>query len=278
MLSKKHPALYRAAVFFHRAKRWSSWFFGPTLATDRAERLPVRIASHQSPLLRKLGDIDMDLQKNKAVNLKIAADRINGTVIRPGETFSLWKLVGKPTAKRGFRTGLLISRGKPTSGIGGGLCQMANLLYWMFLHAPLEITERHHHSIDLFPDSGRTIPFGTGATIFYNYVDLRVKNTTEQDFQILVHVDGKYLRGSIQSSKDTPHRYSIIEKEHAFLKDAAGVYWRTNKIFRQIRETETGRVLNEEHLMTNLSRVAYIPDPELVREAEERTTPIPVIA
>ncbi len=201
----------------------------------------------------------MRLQQNKIVNLKLAAACINGTFIRPGETLSLWKLIGKPTAKRGFTEGLLIAQGKPTSGIGGGLCQMANLLHWMFLHSPLIITERHHHSIDLFPDSGRTLPFGTGATIFYNYVDLQVKNPTKHTLQLHVWVDDEFLKGEILSDSNTPFRYSIIEREHAFERDKNNQFWRKNKIYRETRSTQTGQVLGEELIMNNRARVAYEP-------------------
>jgi vancomycin resistance protein VanW len=129
----------------------------------------------------------------------------------------------------------------------------------MFLHSPLTITERHHHSVDLFPDSGRTIPFGTGATIFYNYFDYQVHNPTNHTFQLRVWVDDEHLRGEILSDTDIPERYSIIERDHAFIRDEEQIPWRTNKIFREVRETATGRILREEHLMTNRSRVAYEP-------------------
>jgi len=260
MLSKLHPSIYRAAVAFHQTKRRAAWFSDRSLARTRLPvRMPVRVFKHQSPLIRKLGNVDQRLQQNKVTNLKLAAASIDGILIRPGETFSLWKMIGKPTAKRGFVEGLLIAQGKPTSGIGGGLCQMANLLHWMFLHSPLVITERHHHSIDLFPDSGRTLPFGTGATIFYNYFDFQVKNSTRHTFQLRVWVDDEHLRGELLCNDQLPERYSVFERDHAFVRDEKGAPWRTNKIFREVRETETGRVIKEEHLMTNLSRVAYEP-------------------
>lgn len=266
MLSKLHPAIYKAAVAYHQTRRRLFWFQDRSLTKNRDQgRLPVRLFKHQSPLMRKLGSVDMRLQQNKIQNLKLAAACIDGTIIKPGETFSFWKHVGKPSAKRGFVEGLLIAQGKPVSGIGGGLCQMANLLHWMFLHTPLRVTERYHHSIDLFPDSGRTLPFGTGATIFYNYVDLQVQNPTDRTLQLRVWVDDEYLRGEVLCDHDFPQRYSIIERDHAFLRDPENQIWRTNKIFREVRATATGQVIGEEHLMTNLSRVAYEPAPELIR-------------
>ena len=136
--------------------------------------LPIVINRHNSLIRRKLGNVDLQLQENKAVNLALAAPKINNILIKPGETFSFWHLVGHTSAKKGYKEGLTISNGKPSQGIGGGLCQLTNLIHWMILHTPLEITEHHHHdALDLFPDHKRVIPFGTGTSICYNYLDYR---------------------------------------------------------------------------------------------------------
>ncbi|MDP3641159.1 MAG: VanW family protein [Alphaproteobacteria bacterium] len=67
-------------------------------------------------------------QTNKITNLKIAALQINGLLIKPGETFSFCKTVGRPTKKKGYLEGMELSRGKAQPGIGGGVCQLSNLL------------------------------------------------------------------------------------------------------------------------------------------------------
>lgn len=77
----------------------------------------------------------MELQRNKLVNLRLASAQINGLVVQPGETFSFWKLVGEPSAKRGYLDGLVISAGKLGRGVGGGLCQLANLIHWLVLNS-----------------------------------------------------------------------------------------------------------------------------------------------
>ena len=77
--------------------------------------LPVIIKKHNSLIRRRLGNVDMQLQENKAVNLSIAAPCVNGVIIRPGETFSFWRLVGRDTRKRGFKEGLAIARAVPRS-------------------------------------------------------------------------------------------------------------------------------------------------------------------
>ena len=73
------------------------------------ELLPVVIYKHKSLIRRQLGDVDMTLQENKAVNLSLAAPKISGVWIQPGETFSLWHLVGKTSARKGYKEGLITS-------------------------------------------------------------------------------------------------------------------------------------------------------------------------
>jgi vancomycin resistance protein VanW len=133
----------------------------------------------------------------------------------------------------------------------------------MLLHTPLVVTERFHHGFDAFPDSGRTVPFGTGATLFYNYVDLQCHNPTDQTFQILVWVTDEHLKGEIRSERDTPERYHIIERDHRFLRRATdGKHFRANRIFRERRDTQTGRALGEEFLMENFCEMKYDPPTE----------------
>lgn len=211
---------------------------------------------HQSLLKRKLGDSDPQLQENKITNLKLAASKIDGIIIHPGETFSFWKLVGKTTKKKGYIEGMLLSRGEVKKGVGDGICQLANLLYWMVLHTPLEVTERHHHSFDPFPDEGRVLPFGSGASVFYNYVDLRFKNPTNQPFQIRIWITNKHLKGAIYTDKEWKLSYHIQEKNHNFIKQGGKTY-RKNEIWRIAVDKKTGNYLDEALIIKNFSEVKY---------------------
>ena len=166
-------------------------------ARERTEAsLPVIIYQHNSLIRRRLGNVDMQLQENKATNLALAVSHIDGLIIKPGDTFSVWNLVGRTTKRKGYKEGLTIAKGQPSKGIGGGLCQLSNLIHWLVLHSELTITEHHHHDgLDLFPDFGRQIPFGTGTSISYNYIDYRFRNDTTNTYQLRLCVDGEYLRG-----------------------------------------------------------------------------------
>ena len=205
---------------------------------------------------RRLGNSDPELQQNKVENLKVACPTIDGILIKPGETFSFWRQLGEATADKGYVEGMQLSQGEVVRGVGGGLCQLANLLYWMALHTPLEIVERHHHSFDPFPDENRVLPFGSGAGVFYNYIDLRFHNPTEFTFQIKLWITDDHLKGAIYSDRETPHSFHVFEKNHRFItKD--GKNFRENEIWRSKNDRRTGNHVAEEMLVKNFAEVKY---------------------
>lgn len=223
------------------------------------EKLGYRVYKHQSVLIRKLGETDLALQYNKVHNIKIAIKNINGIIIYPGQTFSFCRLVGKMSRKKGYKVGMLLTNGEAISGTGGGICQIANLVHWLCLHSPLTVTEHHHHSFDPFPDSGRVVPFGCGASIFYNYVDYQFKNNTGRTFQLLFWLDNKCLNGDLRIDEELPYKYHIAEKNHKFLK-IGDTFYRTNEIWRKkIKKIGSGDVLEEKCIQNNFSLVKYIP-------------------
>ncbi len=221
-----------------------------------SESLPYTVKRHQSLLRRKLGSTDPMLQENKIVNLGLAIGTMEGIVIRPGETFSFWHLIGRTTADKGYLEGLLLSQGEVKTGIGGGLCQLANLLFWLALHTPLEIRERHHHSFDPFPDDRRVLPFGSGASVFYNYIDLRFFNPTPHTFQFKLRLTGEHLKGVVYCDHDLPEAYHIEERNHRFYRDGDKNF-RENEIWKRTVNKETGQVIREALIIRNHAEVKY---------------------
>lgn len=262
LISQRHPALYFLAVWTRRLQRYAGWYLGnKSYAVERTEeKLPYRIKKHQSVLLKKLGDSDRQLQINKVTNLKIAVKRLNGILIRPGETFSFCKLVGLPTRRKGYLPGMELSFGQARPGTGGGICQISNLIHWLVLHSPLTVTERHHHSFDPFPDDGRVLPFGSGATVFYNYRDYQFTNQTDHCFQFHFWFSEKCLEGELRIDTELDYAYHVFEKEHAFLK-IDGQYFRRNEIWRQkILKFKSGQVIETALVTKNFARVTYTPE------------------
>lgn len=229
------------------------------------DRLPFVIYKHNSLIRRKLGNVNMELQENKAKNLSLASPKVSGIIIKPGEVFSLWKLVGRCSSKDGYKEGLTIASGKPSSGIGGGLCQLSNLIHWMILHSDMEIVEHHHHDqIDLFPDFKRVIPFGTGTSIMYNYLDYRFKNTTERTYQLIVYTTDEYLCGELRADGRQIYKYHIVAENTFFSKEEDGVY-RNGEVYREKVDCVTGKRLVKELIRKNHARVYYdTSDLELV--------------
>ncbi len=221
------------------------------------EKLPVLVMEHQSVIRRVLGQVDMTLQENKAKNLSLAAPRIDGILIHPGEVFSLWKLLGQCRASQGYQKGVTISNAKVSSGVGGGMCQLSNLIHWMILHSPLEIVEHHHHDgFDLFPDHNRKVPFGTGTSIAYNYLDYRFKNTTDKTYQLCVWVNETDLCGELRSEGATDLEYKIYVEDERFVREADGVY-RIGTVYRKCVNKKTGETLWERCIRKNHAKVLY---------------------
>ena len=220
--------------------------------------LPYSAASHKTPLMRRLRDVDMWMQENKVTNLRLASARVNGIVLRPGQTFSYWYLIGRPTARKGYLPGMLLRNGRAVAGVGGGLCQLSNLIFWMTLHTPLTVTERHRHGYDVFPDSDRTQPFGSGATCFYPYGDLMIRNDTADDYQLLVAVGEYDLIGEWRCSTAPECRYEIVERDHEMRAEYWGGYTRHNVLWQQ-RFDADGVLLDEKPVVRNDAIMMYSP-------------------
>ena len=210
----------------------------------------------------------MQLQKNKVVNLKIASKKIDGLIVNPGEEFSFWNLVGNATKRKGYLEGLIISNSQMKKGVGGGLCQMANMIHWLVLHTPLTVTELHHHSDALFPDVKRRVPFGTGTSISYKALDYRFKNTTKYPIQIRVWLDDTFLYGEIRSIVPLKEKYKIVEEDNHYVQDEDGIFYRNSKVYRIITDRQTNEEIRKELILNNHSQVMY--DYELIPKEEIR--------
>lgn len=220
------------------------------------KELPNIVKSHSSILIRKLHGVDLRLQENKVTNIMLACNKINGLIVHPGEIFSFWSTVGPVGKKYGYKEGLVIGRDGFTSGYGGGLCQMANMIHWLILNSPLEVVELHHHTDALFPDERRRVPFGTGTSVCYNSIDYRFKNNTDQDVQILVWCENGELCGELRSEREYPCRYKIVEENHHFRKEG-DEYYRISQVYRIVIDRTTNEELYKELILDNHSNVMY---------------------
>ena len=265
----------RLRVWLVRIMRWPAAARGwKNCAKERGAiaDFPFVLSEHKTPLLRETGIAkksgDSNLQDGKVRNLEVASKKINRVVVRSGEFFSYHGLVGWPGRLKGFRPGLELRNGELKAGIGGGCCALSNLLYLLAIRAGLDIVERHRHGLNMFPDHGRTVPFGCGATVFFPYADLKCRNPFE--FPILIDVsieDDTYLAGKILAAEKSDIQYVIKERDHRFEK-RGDKWYRENRIVRIPLSATTGEPLGGEvEIATNRGLCLY--DPEIAGETEE---------
>lgn len=116
---------------------------------------------------------------NRSTNLRIAAEKINGTVLLPGEVFSYNKTVGKRTVEEGYKDAKIYADGGVVDGLAGGICQISSTLYNAVLLANLEIVERRNHSF-----TTSYVAAGRDATVVWGTIDFQFKNSRNYPIKI----------------------------------------------------------------------------------------------
>ncbi|MBR2414242.1 MAG: VanW family protein [Clostridia bacterium] len=235
--------------------------------TKTDEKLPFVVATHCSNMIKRAPGVDLTLQFNKADNIRLACAGINGIVVKPGETFSFWQLVGNPSKKNGFKEGRVIHQNKIIAGLGGGLCNLSNTVHLMILESPMTVTEFHTHSDALAPDPGKRVPLSAGTSVSYNNVDFRFKNNTDQAIQLLMWCDGEDLKAELRSEREFDWCYEIVEEDHHFAKEG-DKFFRVSKIFRAVKDRKTGKEVGKELIWDNHSEVMF--DYDLIPEDQIR--------
>lgn len=252
------PVREAVGPLVHRVRRELQWR-APRyrVRKESGGDFPHELITHATPLMRRLAGVDPDLQRGKVTNLRLAVARLDGLVVEPGRWLSFWRQVGVPSRRRGFVDGMVLSHGQIGAGVGGGMCQLTNLLYWMTLHTPLTVVERWRHSYDVFPDVGRTQPFGSGATCAWPVLDLQVTNRTSWRFRLGLEVTGTDLVGRWTADAPVPLHYEVYEAGHVITNDLPGVFVRRNTIRRRV--LDEGVEVGDEAVAVNEARLMYAP-------------------
>ncbi len=141
--------------------------------------------------------------RDRTTNLRLAASKIDGTVVMPGEIFSYNKVVGKRTIAAGYKEAAIYQDGEVTSGLGGGICQISTTLYNAAIAANMEIETRRNH---MFVPS--YIEAGKDATVVWGSTDFKFKNRRDYPVKIEASVEGGIARINIYGLK-TDDEYDI---------------------------------------------------------------------
>jgi len=250
----------KLGVGYFTLKRRMYWIFGGIKFARRGGTLPPTMLehahfTHQTPIYRAWQNVDPQLERNKRVNFGIALAKIDMVTLQPGETFSFWRLLGKPTRRKGYIEGVVLRNGVLGGGIGGGLCHLTGFTYWMTLHTPLTVTERHRHSHDTSP-AGWPQPFGSDATCFYNYKDLMITNNTDHAFQLRLEATEEHLRGAWISDAPPVSKYEVYQKHHSIEIEKHGKYIRHGVLHRRVYDLD-GVLKNDEFISENYAVQLY---------------------
>ncbi len=145
----------------------------------------------------------------RATNVELAAKRINGFELYPGETFSTAKTIKDRTEANGYKQAAEYSNGKVVDGIGGGVCQVATTLYNAVINAELEIVERKPHQMVV-----SYVPLARDAAIAGDYQDFKFKNNLDYPVYIAATAGGGYLNFKIFGHETrSPERTISFEPE-----------------------------------------------------------------
>ncbi|SDB53708.1 VanW like protein [Pseudobutyrivibrio sp. YE44] len=130
--------------------------------------------------------------QDRATNIKIAADHVNGTIVAPGKTFSANKAIGPRTTANGFVEAPVFINKEHARGIGGGVCQVSSTIYAAMKTAGITASERHPHSLPV-----AYLPAGWDATISGNALDLKFVNRYDKNIVVYETANNGILTAAI---------------------------------------------------------------------------------
>lgn len=173
----------------------------------------------------------------RTTNLKLAASKINGTVLMPGETFSYNKVVGARTIAAGYKEAPIYVSGEVVDGLGGGICQITSTLYNAVVYANLDVVERTNHQfVPSYVTASRD------ATVVYGSLDFKFKNNRNYPIKINCSVSGGIANFQIFGLKQDDD-YNVEISSYETGRTATAIYSEAYKILKK-----DGKVVNKQLL------------------------------
>lgn len=149
-----------------------------------------------------------DSTSNRKYNIRFGAEKINGTILKPGDVFSANDTLGKRTRKNGWKNAGAYESGEVVQQAGGGVCQLSSTLYNAALYADMEIVERRNHSMPVhYVDRGRDATINSVG----NIIDFKFRNNTSSDVIIMAYTTGNTLHMEIYGIPFETDEYDRIE-------------------------------------------------------------------
>ena len=165
--------------------------------------------------------------RDRTTNLILAAKKINGTVLMPGETFSYNQVVGARTIAAGYKEAPIYVQGQVVDGLGGGICQITSTLYNAVVYANLDIVERSNHQfVPSYVTASRD------ATVVYGSIDFKFKNNRDYPIKLICSVANGVATFQIFGLK-TDNDYEVVISSYETGRSANAIYSEAYKILKQ---------------------------------------------
>jgi vancomycin resistance protein YoaR len=162
---------------------------------------PVALGSYSTTLIGSL--------PARTVNIRLAAQALDGAVLDPGQVLSFNRLVGARTLERGYQNAPVFLRGQRDQQLGGGICQVASTVFVAALLSGLSSAERHKHTFIV-----DYIPLAWDATIAWRVKDLKLRNDLDQPVRLRVEVLGSTLSARFEGEEDPGETFELDAVEH----------------------------------------------------------------
>ena len=178
--------------------------------------------------------------RDRTTNLQLAASKINGTVLMPGETFSYNQVVGERTIAAGYKEAPIYVEGEVVDGLGGGICQITSTLYNAVLYANLEIVERSNHQfVPSYVTASRD------ATVVYGSIDFKFKNNRDYPIKLVCSVSGGIAKFDIYGLR-TDNEYEVEISSYVTGSTADSTYSEAYRILKQNGQIVSTELLSKD--------------------------------
>lgn len=248
--------IWQKNLFF----RITCYFDKNIYAKRKGDLLSYECSYAKTLMVNDHSGYDILYQVNKVDNLKLTSKTLNKILIYPGETFSFCLLMQGVKKYGKYKDGLVLIDGKIVAKKGGGICQISNLLYYLFLMSPLTIVERHGHKLKSLPNNESDSLDGIDATINSGWLDLKVRNDTNDIYQIVIDFDDDYMYGRLLTNNMPEIDYEIINSNLKYFSKDDKIY-ESVSVVRVMRDKKTHEIVKSENLYDEVVQVTYkLPD------------------
>lgn len=158
--------------------------------TNTTRKESVGVTEGLEKEIAKFSTKIMEEDNHRDNNMEISLSKLNGTIVKDGDTFSFNETVGSPTPNEGYEKAGVFVQDQYKKDYGGGNCQVSTTLYNAVLKVDgLKVTERHEHTQEVF-----YVPLGKDAAVAYGEIDLKFKNNTGHDIKIYGEMTEKEVK------------------------------------------------------------------------------------